>query len=350
MKHILVIDDSEESSTFLKNLITPLYKFTLLTSISDMIHSLSSNTFDLIMINTGIHDFSTLDAFIVINPFNALDSLPIIFLSSGKSPESELKYLNIGLVDFLYEPFIPQLILKKIELTMELFKYRKNLKSIINKKTETIEELNDAIFISLAELVEFRDPETGGHIKRTATYLELLVQAMSQLDMYKNVLTPRYVHDIIRSAPLHDIGKIGISDNILLKNDKFAPADFEYMKQHTTLGGTTIQKVIDKSKSCPFLSIAKDMALHHHEKWDGSGYPYGLKGYEIPLCARIMSVADVYDALTSRRRYKKAMCHEDAVKIIFSCSGTQFDPDIINVFRTMHIEFQEASKFFNKHI
>lgn len=346
MKHILIIDDTEENVIFLNDLISELYKTTVVSSISEMIKILNKNNFDLIIINTENHDFEDFDSFMIINPFGIIDSTPIMLLSLTETKTNNLKYLDFNLVDFVSKPFFPELILKKIALNIELSSYRNNLKAIINRKTQTIEHLNDAIFISLAELVEFRDLETGGHIKRTAAYLEILVKAMSHLNKYKEIMTPEYIHDIIRSAPLHDIGKIGISDSILLKNGKFNSEDFEYMKQHTILGGNTIQNVINRTKSCSFLSIAKDMALHHHEKWDGSGYPYGLSKYDIPLCARIMAIADVYDALTSQRRYKEAVSHETAVNIILSCSGTHFDPDIVDVFRDMHIQFFKASKLF----
>ena len=237
--------------------------------------------------------------------------------------------------------------LSRIKLHLELSSYRKNLEGLVNEKTQTIENLQDTMVIGLAELVECRDGETGGHIKRTAKYLEILVKSMEEQRLYSDILTSDYVHNMIRSAPLHDIGKIGISDNVLLKQGSFDEAEREYMQQHTILGGRALQKVINSTDGESFLYVAKDMALCHHEKWDVTGYPYGLYKEQIPLCARIMAIADVYDALTSKRPYKKPFTHEKAVQIILEGKGTQFDPDIVDIFKTIAYKFDKISKIYN---
>jgi len=204
--------------------------------------------------------------------------------------------------------------------------------------------------LGLAELVECRDGKTDGHIKRTAKYLEILIHAMTESGLYIESLTDEYTHNIIRSAPLHDIGKIGISDDILLKRGDFDENERDYMKLHTTLGGMALQKVIDATAGESFLYIAKDMALCHHEKWDGTGYPHGLSKYSIPLCARIMAIADVYDALTSERHYKKPYSHEKTVNIISIGAGTHFDPSIVDIFKSISNKFCDISKLYNNNL
>ena len=256
-----------------------------------------------------------------IKSIDRLSKIPVIFLTALNDVESELKCLKLGALDFIGKPFVPELMLSRIKIHLELASYRKNLEFLVSEKTETIENLQDTLVVGLAELVECRDGETGGHIKRTAKYLEILMYAMAEAGIYSEILTKEYINNIIRSASLHDIGKIGISDDILLKQGSFDENEREYMKQHTTLGGMAIQKVIDATDGESFLYIAKDMALCHHEKWDGTGYPDGLSEYAIPLCARIMAIADVYDALTSERPYKKPFIHSKAVDIILSGKG-----------------------------
>jgi putative two-component system response regulator len=275
-----------------------------------------------------------------------LNKVPVIFLTSSTDIESELKCLKLGAVDFISKPFVPELMLTRINTHLELARYRKELEYLVLKKTQTIENLQDSIVVGLAELVECRNGETGGHIKRTAKYIEVLVLAMVDAGLYPDIFTEDYIRNIIRSAPLHDIGKIGISDNILLKTEDYNKNERDYMKQHTILGGAALQKVIDASNEENFLFIAKDMALCHHERWDGTGYPYGLSEYNIPLCARIMAIVDVYDALTSRRVYKKPFSHEKAVEIISQGTGTHFEPAIVDVFLSVSDSFLYISQSY----
>ncbi|CEI72776.1 HD-GYP domain-containing protein [Romboutsia hominis] len=205
-----------------------------------------------------------------------------------------------------------------------------------------IEHLQDVMMISIAELVECRDENTGGHVKRTAKYVEILTKALVERNIYSDILNKDYVKDMIRSAPLHDVGKIGINDKTLLKNGYLDEKEFEFMKTHSKLGGETIQRMINQTDGESFLYIAKDMAQSHHEKWNGTGYPDGLKEEEIPLSARVMAIADVYDALTTKRPYKEAFTHDKAVEIILDGKGIAFDPVITEVFEEINSEFELA--------
>jgi len=199
----------------------------------------------------------------------------------------------------------------------------------------------------MASLAETRDSDTGNHIRRTQYYVLALAKKLSTHPRFSALLTDNYIHMLFKSAPLHDIGKVGIPDRILLKPGRFEPEEFEIMKTHTTLGRDAIEHA-EKQLGMPveFLSVAKEIAFSHQEKWDGSGYPQGLAGEAIPLSARLMAVADVYDALISRRVYKECMPHEKAVTMIREGKGTHFDPDIADAFVTLQEEFREIAARF----
>ena len=347
MEHILIVDDNITNLKLAEQVLRPNYKVTLLTSAIQTIKFLMRNTPDLILLDIkmpGMNGFETLST---IKSIPRLNKIPVIFLTALNDQRNEIKCLKLGAVDFIAKPFVPELMLSRIKLHLELSNYRKNLEGIVKEKTQTINNLQDTMVIGLAELVECRDGETGGHIKRTAKYLEILVKSIEEQRLYPDILTPTYVNNMIRSAPLHDIGKIGISDSVLLKQGSFDEAERKYMQQHTILGGRTLQEVINSTDGESFLYVAKDMALCHHEKWDGTGYPYGLYQEQIPLCARIMSIVDVYDALTSKRPYKKPFSHEKAIKIILEGKGTQFDPDIVDIFTTIAYKFDKIQKIYN---
>lgn len=348
MEHILIIDDNETNLKLAEQTLKPYYKVTLLTSAIQTLNFLLENTPDLILLDINIPGMNGYELLNTIKSLNNLSKIPVIFLTSSTDVECELKCLRLGAVDFIIKPFVPELMLTRINTHLELAKYRKELEFLVQKKTEAIENLQDSIVVGLAELVECRDGETGGHIKRTAKYIEILVFAMVKEGIYSDILTEEYIRNILRAAPLHDIGKIGISDNVLLKQGSFDDSERDYMKQHTTLGGIALQKIIDVSNGENFLHIAKDIALFHHERWNGTGYPYGLSKYDIPLCARLMAIVDVYDALTSERVYKKPFSHEKAIEVISSGTGTHFEPCIVDVFKSASTLFNNASQSYNQ--
>ena len=209
---------------------------------------------------------------------------------------------------------------------------------------ETNSNMQRAIIEDLADIVESRDIETGEHIKRTKKYVEILCNALKKEEKFKDQLDDKTIDLIVRGAPLHDIGKITVSDLVLLKPGKLDDEEFEKMKLHTTNGGNIIKKILSNLGDDEFLNVAHDIALSHHEKWNGKGYPNGLKEEEIPLSARIMAVADVFDALVAERCYKKPMPVDKAIQIINEDSGTHFDPEIVKVFNTVLDQFIEASK------
>ena len=221
--------------------------------------------------------------------------------------------------------------------------------SDINRKNETIRKMHDAFLLTLADMVENRDQNTGDHIRKTAAYVKILLEELKREGVYTEQLTDRFMRNVVSSAPLHDVGKINVSDVILNKPGKLTDEEFEIMKTHTTAGGNIISSIIDKVPDSDYLYEAKNLAMYHHEKWNGKGYPSGLAGEDIPLSARVMAVADVFDALISNRCYKKGFPYEKAFGIIREERGRQFDPKIVDAFFAAEDQILEvADKFSEK--
>ncbi|MBT8349734.1 MAG: HD domain-containing protein, partial [Deltaproteobacteria bacterium] len=198
-----------------------------------------------------------------------------------------------------------------------------------------------ATILGLAKLAEYRDKGTGEHLERIREYAKMIASQMAGLPNYKDYITAKYIDDIFQSSILHDIGKVGIKDSVLLKPGKLDPEEFNIIKRHTILGGDAIAEIESQIEGRSFLVLGKEIAYHHHEKWDGTGYPDGLKGDEIPLSARMVAIADVYDALTTKRFYKDAFTHEKSRDIIIDLKGSHFDPDVVDAFLA-------NEKIFNK--
>ena len=226
----------------------------------------------------------------------------------------------------------------------EMIRTQFELSNRVEEEMKSRAHIQSEIILHLADVIESRDIETGEHIKRTRRYVSILAHAMQKTDKYKEILTDDYIQKLEEAAPLHDIGKIVVSDLILCKPGKLTDEEFEKMKIHTTKGGEIIKNILHNIDDKKFLNMAYDVATTHHEKWNGKGYPNGLKEEEIPLSGRIMAVADVFDALVAERVYKKPIPVEDAINIIINDAGTHFDPNIIEIFKKVTVEFKEASQ------
>ncbi len=217
----------------------------------------------------------------------------------------------------------------------------------LKEKTKQQLATQEALLEAIANITETRDPETGGHIRRTRSYVKALAEQISNKPAFADTVNKDFIEHLFMSAPLHDLGKVGVPDHILLKPDRLTPDEFEEMKKHTHYGKRVIEAVQGKLGNTSFLRFAEEMAFSHHEHWDGTGYPNGLKGQEIPLSGRIMALADVYDALISGRPYRRGISHKEAVEVILACRGTQFDPQLIDAFSEMHVTFQAIAKQFS---
>lgn len=220
--------------------------------------------------------------------------------------------------------------------------------SDINRKNETIRKMHNAFLITLADMVENRDQNTGDHIRKTAAYVRIILEEMKREGVCTEQLTDKFIENVVSSAPLHDVGKINVSDTILNKPGKLTDEEFEIMKTHTTAGGNIISSLIDKVPDSDYLYEAKNLAMYHHEKWNGKGYPSGLAGEDIPLSARVMAVADVFDALVSNRCYKKGFPYDKALGIIQEERGRQFDPRIVDAFFAAEDQILEVADRFSE--
>ena len=343
-KTIFVVDDNRSNLVMGKNAISGTYNVFTIISGSQMFQVLEKTTPDLILLDVEMPDMSGYDVLqqLKCNPHTA--SIPVIFLTALDSDDTELKGLSMGAVDYITKPFSPQLLLKRIQLHLELVDYRHNLEDMVDEKTREVVALKNAVIKTTAELVEYRDETTGNHIERTQLYIKILIAGAKKHGVYAEELSLLDEDLVIQSSQLHDVGKISIKDSILLKPGKLTPEEFETMKAHTTYGESIIVNIKKSTTDSAFLEYARIFAVTHHEKWDGSGYPHGLKAENIPLLGRIMAIADVYDALITDRPYKKAFPHSKAVTIIEEGKGSHFDPALVDLFTVVHSEFEEASE------
>lgn|GEM_PF-3498342 len=227
-----------------------------------------------------------------------------------------------------------------------LVDWNNTLQATVKEKTKTVVELQNAILETMSGLIDGRDTITGGHIDRTQRYLAVLLEEVVQRDEYKAEAEGWEMDFLLPSAQLHDVGKISISDSILLKPGPLTAAEFEKIKLHTTFGAEVIDKIKQKTSEHDFLEYARIFAISHHEKWNGAGYPYGLSGNDIPLLGRVLAIADVYDALVSERPYKKPFSHKQAIEIIQGDAGTHFDPGIVDVFLSVEKKFEAIALTF----
>jgi len=299
---------------------------------------------DIILLDVMLPDINGYDVCEKLKENINTRNIPVIFMTGLSDANNEAKGLAIGAADFITKPF--NLLLAKARIMNHLaFKHqRDNLELMVKEKTRIIELTQTNTISCIGSLAEFRSYETGAHINRCKKYVKLLSEKLRQNDKFNKYLDKSTIDLLIKVTPLHDIGKITIPEKILFKPGKLTKEEFEIVKLHTISGDKILSKIAGTElQSSDYLMLARKIAISHHEKWDGSGYPYGLSGENIPLSGRIMAVADVYDALTSKRIYKDAFTHDESFKILVKDRGTAFDPDIIDVMLTLNDEFQDIS-------
>ena len=281
----------------------------------------------------------------------ATHDIPVIFVTAMDGTEDEERGLDGGAVDYITKPIRPAIVLARVRTQLELKKARDILsdqnayleREVASRMAEN-QLIQEVSIHALAHLAETRDPETGNHLRRTQEYVRTLANSLSKHPRFCTYLDDRTINALAQSAPLHDIGKVGIPDHILLKPGKLTPEEWEIMKTHAEIGAQAIaQAEADSARPVEFLRIAQEIALCHHEKWDGSGYPNGLTGDNIPISARLMALADVFDALICARVYKPAMPIQEAYDIIVAGSGKHFDPDVVSTFIREFESFKRIS-------
>jgi putative two-component system response regulator len=339
LRTVVVVDDNVANLTIARAMLKGHHQIYTVPSATHLFDLLKKITPDLILLDIEMPEINGYEAIKRLKADKKWREIPVIFLTSRTDEDSELEGLSLGAVDYVIKPFSAPLLLKRIENHLliaeqehRLEAYNKNLMDTVDKKTDQIITMQFGILNVVAELVEFRDSNTGGHINRTQRYLSLLVNKILERGVYYTEASSWNLTFLIPSAQLHDVGKIAISDAILNKPGKLTEEEFEIMKTHVIRGVEAIERIEEETREHTFLQHAKNFAGYHHEKWDGTGYPNGLAGEDIPLQGRLMAIADVYDALISARSYKAPMPLEQAKAIILEGSGKHFDPMLINIF------------------
>ena len=353
---VLVVDDTPDNLTLITNLLKDRYRTKIATNGEKALKvAVTGTPPDLVLLDIMMPVMDGYEACRRLKADRKTSGIPVIFLTAKAEEADETLGFEAGAVDYITKPISPPILLARVETHLQLKAVRDFLvdKAVfleeeVLKRTREVQMIQDVTIVAMASLAETRDNETGNHIRRTQNYVRVLAKQMQTHPRFRDVLTDETIELLYKSAPLHDIGKVGIPDRILLKPGKLTPEEFEIMKTHTTLGRDAIlaaEARLDVSNS--FLSLAREIAYSHQEKWDGSGYPEGLSGDDIPVSARLMAVADVYDALISRRVYKAPLSHDDAVAVIVEGSGAHFDPDLVAGFVELESEFRAIAQQFS---
>jgi len=350
-KLLFLVDDDATNLAVAYGILEDYYDLLTFNSGDRLMKTIEKTVPDLILLDVEMPEMNGYEVIKIIKNNAKTAHTPVIFLTAKSDSKSELEGLSLGAIDYIVKPFSPPLLLKRIEVHLlvesqkqELLYFNANLQQMVETKTKTVVELQNAVLKTMAELVEFRDDVTGGHIERTQKYLRILLEASQEQEVYKEETASWDLELVWQSAQLHDVGKIAIRDDILKKPGKLTPEEFEEVKAHPVFGEKVIAKIGENTTDKTFLEYARIFALTHHEKWNGTGYPSGLKGKEIPLQGRMLAIVDVYDALVSERPYKKAFTHEEAVKIITEDSGKHFDPILVDVFLSVADKFKKCTE------
>lgn len=353
---VLVVDDTPANLSLMTGLLRDIYKVKAAIDGEKALRIAQSDAPpDLILLDIMMPGMDGYEVCRRLQANPVTRDIPIIFLTAKAGIEDEKMGLELGAVDYITKPISPPIVLARVRNHLALkasADFLRNkadfLEAEVVRRTAEVMAIQDVTIMAMASLAETRDSDTGNHIRRTQHYVKVLAQHLRKHPRFASVLDDdRYIALLFKSAPLHDIGKVGIPDRILLKPGKLTFEEFEIMKTHTTLGRDAIQSAEEHlGMKVEFLNLAKEIAYGHQEKWDGSGYPQGAAGEAIPVGARLMAVADVYDALISRRVYKEGMPHEKAAAIIVQGRGQHFDPDIVDAFVAVQDQFQAIAQRF----
>jgi len=343
---ILVVDDVRANLDVIVGILSSDYQVLAATSgkiALDIIEQVAELP-DLILLDIVMPDMDGFSVCRLLKSNLRTLKIPIIFLTGRIEEADEERGLAAGAVDYISKPIRPGIVKARIKTHLALYDQTRLLEDLVRERTREVSVTQDVVIHGLASLAETRDNETGRHLQRTQQYVKTLALELQKKPAYRSTLCDSTIDLMYKSAPLHDIGKVGIPDRILLKPGKLTAEEFEIMKAHPLLGRDAISDAEQHLGSSSFLSIAREIAHTHHEKWDGTGYPQGLKGTDIPLSGRLMALADVYDALITRRVYKPAFSHETAKAIILEGQGSHFDPEIVTAFLNQEETFIQIAE------
>jgi putative two-component system response regulator len=338
MKNILLVDDNLVTLQQINAQLEENYEVSLAKSGSQALLICFQIVPDLILLDLDMPEMDGFETMTMIKKNMALRHIPIIILTATHNSEIEVKALKNGAVDFITKPAEREILLHRIEVHLNLSSYNRQLE-------DKVRMLEDSIIASFSDMIEYRDESTGGHVIRTSKYINILAKELLKREEFKTELNDFTVDMMTRAAPLHDVGKIAISDVILLKPSLLNDDEFNIMKSHTTVGGEMLRNIFSKVPEQSYHEMAILIAECHHERWDGKGYPKRLKEEDIPLCARIMAIADVFDALVDMRVYKRPMSHQDACRVILSEKNVMFDPRVVDAFEAVRDQFSEVKGY-----
>lgn len=352
---ILIVDDTPANISLLSALLKDRYRTKIATNGERALKIAATDPQpDLILLDIMMPGMDGYEVCQRLKEDPQTAEIPVIFLMAKIDVEDEEKGLKLGAVDYITKPISPSIMLVRVQTHLTLRNARQFLKdrnafleAEVQRRTREVAAIQDVTILAMASLAETRDNETGNHLRRTQYYIQALAKQLQNHPRFARFLTDETIDLLFKSAPLHDIGKVGIPDRILLKPGNFTPEEFEIMKTHAAMGRDAIlaaEQFLGTPNS--FLRFAREIAYSHQERWDGEGYPEGLSGDDIPISARLMAVADVYDALISKRVYKNAMLHEQAVALILAERSTHFDPDVVDAFIAVAGEFQAIATRF----
>ena len=353
---ILIVDDATDNINVISAIFKDIYRVKAATSGERALQIASSDDPpDLILLDVLMPGMDGYDTIKRLKANERTSDIPVIFLTSKTEAEDERTGFDLGAVDYITKPINPAILFARVDTHLTLKRVRDELEmknrylmEEVEKRTREISVIQDVTIMAMGSLAEMRDNETGNHIRRTQYYVKELAEHLVKKGKYRDVLTPENINLLFKSAPLHDIGKIGIPDRILLKPGRLTPEEFEIMKEHTTIGRDALvaaESLLDVDSS--FLRFAREIVYSHHEWWNGKGYPQGLSGEEIPIAARLMAIADVYDATRCKRVYKPSKDHKTAVDEMVSERGTHFDPEILDAFLEIEKRFEEIALRFS---
>jgi putative two-component system response regulator len=331
-KQILVVDDNLASLKQIGTQLASHYEVSLAKSGEMALQICRQERPDLILLDIEMPGMDGFQTIVRLKEDPELDAIPVIFLSGNHDAATEIKALESGAMDFITKPVNKDILFHRLELHLQFAAYQSSLEN-------TVKELENSIVTSFAELIECKDENAGTHVLRTGKYVEILGRELLAAGTFERELDEENLDMIVRASPFHDIGKVGVSDTLLLKQSALSQEEYAEVQKHTLIGARFLDAVYARTPEQHYFKFAKMIAESHHEKYDGSGYPYGLAGDDIPLCARIMAVANVYDGCITERVYRKALSHEEACAVILNGKGTWFDPRIEEAFERVQDKF-----------
>ena len=346
---VLVVDDDTANLMLAKKILGGDYRIAAANSGEAAIRDLENNRPDLILADINMPDMDGFEMVAQIKQNPLWRSIPVIFLTADKSEETEIRCFKAGAVDFVGKPFLPDILTSRVNRTLELERYRNDLEKMVEEQAQQltgalrrISDIQEHVIMGMANLIESRDGSTGKHVKSTRMYVKMIAEELENKGLFPDIINKDYIEKLCKAAPLHDVGKIQVPDSILQKPGKLTPEEYEQIKHHTTCSAAILDDIIGDVEEEDYVRLVKDVAMCHHERWDGKGYPKGLSGEEIPLGARIMAIADVFDALYEERCYKPAIRPIERIyEILEEGKGTQFDPVIMEVFLGMDEQLRD---------